>query len=106
MAGLFFLIGWSLLGWAFLLQRRLMKYLRASLPSRWEYVTTNAFGPGMRNSKQLFAYLFNDQDMDDATIKGIKLLLRKHILYGATSLVAGIMTFAVITVLRAVGTNQ
>jgi hypothetical protein len=83
-----------------LLQQALLRHLKASYKERWEYVTTTAFGPGMRNTRRLFKYVFDDQDLQDTIVRGHKLRLRKLLLYGATSIGAGVVTLGMTVLLR------
>ena len=100
-AGVVFICaGWVSLFWAFLLQQTLVRHLKVSYKERWEYVTTTFFGPGMRNTKRLFKYIFDDQDMQDIIVRDHKFKLRKFLLYGAVSIVGGVVTIGMTFLLR------
>jgi hypothetical protein len=86
--------------WAFFLQQSLLRHLKASHRDRWEYITMTMFGPGMRNTKRVFKYVFDDQAMQDLIVRDHKFKLRKTLLYGAVSLGAGIVTVGMIAFLR------
>jgi len=86
--------------WAFLLQRSMLRYLKTNHKDRWESITMTMFGPGMRNTRRVFRYVFDDQDMHDLTVKDYKFRLRKLLLYGAVSLGAGVVTLGLTAVVR------
>jgi hypothetical protein len=85
---------------AFLLQQSLLRHLKAAHHDRWEYITMTMFGPGMRNTKRVFKYVFDDQEMQDVIVRDHKFRLRKATLYGAVWLAAGMTTLGMIPVLR------
>jgi hypothetical protein len=71
-----------------------MRYLKTNKRKRWEELTTNLawLGPGMRNSKRVFEYVFNEVDAEDQFIRKQKLVLRWSGVWGALCLGAGVAT--------------
>src|SRR5260221_11523345 len=75
-AAVFFCAGWISPMWAFLLQQTLLRHLKSSHKDRWKYITMTMFGPGTRNTKRVFKYVFDDQDMEDLIVRNHKFRLR------------------------------
>lgn len=90
----FFLGAFVFFAIAFWRQRRLITYLKTSKHDRWEQLTTNLsiLGPGMRNSKKVFAYVFNNVDCEDEFIRTNKYKLRWAIMRGLLCIGAGVVT--------------
>ena len=93
----FFILAWVLLAVGFVSQLFLLRYLRRSNKSRWEYLTTNLdwLGPGMWNAWRVFRYIFNGQDVDDQFVQERKFKLRKLFLFAGLCMASGVVTLIV-----------